>query len=250
MPPLTTKGDLLVRGPLAPQPLPAGADGHYLQGKGAGNIPGYTNQMPPLTTIGDLIMFDGYIPIRLIKGVAGAVLISQGASAKLTYKSLFNLLTTRGDLWVHGGVNPQRLAAGALNKYFKGQGAGELPIYEKLALRDTGTYIGTSERESGGNQVITGVGFRPSIIIFIARGSESTDQNWSIGFANLTHTNQCLSRTQDGLAVAIHPHAILMDPAGAWKIEANLTVLSSDGFTLAWTLLGTALVYYTFICLP
>ncbi len=244
------QGDLVVKGAALPQRLPAGADKTYFQGKGAGVIPAYGNQMPPLTTQGDIIMQGAAVPERLyISGTIGKVLTVTAGSTP-GWISLFNLLTTRGDLWVRGVANPQRLAAGLLDTYLKAQGSGNLPIYEKLALRDTGVKIGSAFRNSSGVQVITGVGFQPSLVIALARDGVVANINLSWG-AGIVGSNQCIFLQDNAAGVNNdNSNVVYIRRSGANYMFANISAVSSGGFSMSWTLTGAVSLEYIYICLP
>ncbi len=247
---MSVRGDLAVRGALVPERLAAGADKTYLQGKGAGVIPAYDNQMPPLTTKGDLIVQGTLAPGRIPTTTNGKVLYSPGAGLVPGYRSLFNLLTTQGDIWIWGASGTQRLAAGALDTYFKAQGAGNLPIYEKLALRDTGVKIGNGTRNSAGNQVITGVGFRSSIILFLAIYTvlENPIMSWGCD-DGITH--QCIrlvpTANYTGLVTT---HSISLWRTAGTNLLGSVSALGADGFTITWALNGSASCEFIYICLP
>ena len=53
-----------------------------------------------------------------------------------------------------------------------------------LVLGKSGVHIGSNTRSTDGDQVITGVGFKPSVIIFLAVDSTGINKNWSVGFNN------------------------------------------------------------------
>ena len=80
-------------------------------------------------------------------------------------------------------VTLAKIAQGTLDTYLKAQGV-TAPIYEALALRDTGVFIGNSTRNAGGDEVIAGVGFQPSVVIFVASDIASGNANLSWGFDN------------------------------------------------------------------
>jgi len=247
---LTTIGDIWIWNGADIQALTAGAAGTYLQGKGAGVLPAYEKTMPPLTTKGDLIVQDTTNPARLAAGAWGQVLMAQGAGEPLKYSSLINVFTTVGDLIAKTNGRPGRLAAGALDTYFKGQGAGVLPIYEKLALRDTGVHIGNDTRNAAGDQVITGVGFQPSVVIFIAADTPSPQLNWSTGFDNAT-THPCLYVFGAATAADISfTHSITIRRDASNELKGLISAVGGDGFTITWTLVGTCNAEYVYLALP
>lgn len=250
MPPLTTRGDLIVQGGALPERLAGGDTGFYLQSRGVGAIPIYKQTMPPLTSIGDLIEQGSTIPLRFPSGAAGSVLESTGVGNWLQWTALFSLLTTQGDLWVRGAADPQRIAAGLLDTYLKGQGAGELPIYEKMALRDTGVHIGNSTRDAAGDQAIAGVGFQPSIVIFLTTDHTTTNQNWSVGFDDGT-VHQIMYRYENGTFVGeIDTASLRIFRAVTDLIYGSITTLGGDGFTITWSLIGACDCDFIYLCLP
>ncbi len=246
----TTQGDLLVRGAADVQRIASGALGTYLQGKSSGALPAYEKTMPPLTTKGDLIVQGLTIPERIVAPPWGNVLVSNGVGNIPYWTGLFNLLTTQGDIWVRGAADPQRLAAGALDAYLKSQGAGVLPIYEKLTLKDTGVNVGNGWRSSDGAQAITGVGFQPSTIIFLAECGNGSDAQWSIGFSD-GYNNNCMFYNQ-GLKMGIDPsYCGRVDTTGGDYYWAYITTFGADGFTITWSKVGAPPnVNFVYLCLP
>jgi len=95
---------------------------------------------------------------------------------------LASLMSTKGDLLVKGTTLLEKLTGGALDTVLKGQGAGEKPIFEKPTLLDTGVHIASIARDTGGVQAYTGVGFEPSVVIFLAHDNTVANKNFSIGF--------------------------------------------------------------------
>ncbi len=183
-----------------------------------------------------------------------------------------SILTTQGDIVQRGAAQPQRLAAGvfgigyrsggigalvgqlqlagAMNTYLKGTGLGANPNYRVLALRDTGIHIGTNTRNVAGNQVITGVGFESSVIIFVAVDSVTSNQNWSIGFDNEA-VHQSTYRAYNGTAITSNTTnslTIVRDISN--MLLGLLSAIGADGFTITWTLTGACSLKYMYLCLP
>ena len=203
-----------------------------------------------MTVKGDLAVRGAAAPERLAVGLEGRVLTAKGAVPFPFWESLFDLLTTEGDMWIRGPSWHQRFAAGALDTYFKAQGAGNLPIYEKLALRDTGTKISTTTRSGVGNQVITGVGFTPSIVIFFTSIAGSAEDIWSIGFDN-NGEKVCLFCDHNS-AISLVPNASMYGYVGAANYQYGyISAVSSDGFTITWVVNGAAITMNIgYLCIP
>lgn len=103
--------------------------------------------------------------------------------------------------------------------------------------------IGTFTRDistASGNQAITGVGFKPSLVLFIA-GVNGTSR-MSIGADNGTTVGDVGDDYVDlaNTYVATATHSIFLASAAAANATAKITTLDSDGFTLAWTKTGAA----------
>ena len=130
------------------------------------------------------------IVLILLLGIISVGVIMR-VSAPVTDYIRASTMNTQGDLAVRGAMAPQRLAAGALDTYLKAQGAGVIPIYEALALRDTGVDIAIDSRNAAGNQVITGVGFQASVIILLGVEGGVAHNSFSAGFDDGT-THYCI----------------------------------------------------------
>lgn len=183
-----------------------------------------------------------------------------------------SLMTTGGDMVRRNGTDPVRLArpvgmnylagfdadtypqwrtlGAGMDTYFKNQGGGAWPIWEALALRDTGIRAGFSTRNAGGAQVIVGAGFEPSTIIFIASESAGASLDWSVGWSG-AGSDMCLYGGNSGGIVEIRSNRCMnIDLAGANSLDADVTSFDADGFTLNWTLAGAVNVEFCYLCLP
>ncbi len=183
-----------------------------------------------------------------------------------------SILTTRGDIIQRGAAQPERLPAGVFGMgyrssgigallanlqlagadgtYLKGTGMGANPNYRSLALRDTGVYIGWHTHSAGGADVITGVGFQASAVIFIVVDAVASNNNWSIGFDNGA-VAIAMGRTSNGtLTTRYQNKSIYIFRDGGNYLEGVITAIGSDGFTITWSLAGACNVYCHYICLP
>jgi len=247
---LTTQGDLAVRGAALVERLAAGIAGTYFQGKGAGVLPAYESSMPPLAFTGDLLFQSSTGPARQSIATPGYVLGVHPTQGRPQWQSLFNLLTTQGDLWVRGAADPQRIAAGLLDTYFKGQGAGVLPIYEKMALRDTGVKIGTQSSEATENITVSGVGFMPSVVIFVFSDFAEGNVNFGVGYGSATQ-HYCLCIKDDGVALGYSTaDEIYLRRSVGNTISGRISSFNADGFVIAMTEVGDAQVRFIYLCLP
>ena len=162
-----------------------------------------------------------------------------------------SLISTVGDLVVRGAAVPERLPAGADNLYFKAAGAGILPLYEALRLDDVGVHISNDTRTTTGNQIISGVGYKASVIIFFACNDEPTLQEFSCGFGTET-ANMCMyysesdSEMRLDLINALHVESV--DPG---RLVGKITDIDANGFTINWSgLPALPSVIFIYLCLP
>jgi len=150
----------------------------------------------------------------------------------------------------NNNVTLGKIAKGTLDAYLKGQG-GSNSIYEKLALKDTGVKIANSTRSSAGDQVITGVGFRPSVVIIIGADTVTTNRNMSWGWSTVTD-NQCYYQHTNGAQVGISVSACIMGDRGSGNVLMGaINAFGSDGFTITWQVGGSPpTMNFTYLCLP
>jgi len=120
-----------------------------------------------------------------------------------------------------------------------------MPISNPLPLR---VFRGLSNRNAGGAQAITGVGFKPRAIIFTAMGVGGTHQIKSDGFTDGSngYNDHLRGDSVDG-DNSVDLMMIRKDATN--HIAAALTSMDADGFTLAWSLTGTMTAYFGYLCL-
>lgn len=157
---------------------------------------------------------------------------SGGIDKKILLDNILGF-TTKGDLTIRGTNIPEKLAAGALDTYFKGQGAGVLPIYEKLALRDTGVKIGSFTKSASETFNITDVGFEPSVVIWIAGVSGNPAHNFGFDDA-ITHYCMWNNYNREGLSFD-NDESIFLVTATSTRWRGYISAFLSNGFTVVLT---------------
>jgi len=163
---------------------------------------------------------------------------------------LAGLMSTKGDLLVKGTTLLEKLTGGALDTVLKGQGAGEKPIFEKPALRDTGIHIGSDTRNAAGDQVIAGVPFESSVVIFLAVDDTGANLNWSIGFDDGINA-MCINQNTGGTSVNRSiSDSMWIDRGDVNLLRSAISAISATGFTITWTIAGACVVDFTYLCLP
>ena len=192
--------------------------------------------------------------------LTGATLKSDVLASSLTsVGTIASLVATTADInagtfdGVVGGTTP---AAGAFTTMVMNTGlAANLKMFADAAGTGTewanGTKIGTFSIDtatSTGTQVISGVGFKPSHVIFIA-AIDVTSQ-MSIGFDNGTNRYTLYDYNAAGAgqyALATTEAVYLLQGAGTYY-TGHITTLGSDGFTVSWakggSKTGTATIAY------
>lgn len=150
-----------------------------------------------------------------------------------------SILTTQGDLLVRGAAVAERLVAAAGGQVLKSGGVGALPGWEAPHLSENGFEMGTITRSTNGAEVITGVGFQPSLVIFLFRDNAPTNVNIGIGFDYLTK-RICSYLGADGTEVQTSAVFSIMVLRGAGNyMTAVVSALGGDGFTVTYSLTGT-----------
>jgi len=162
-----------------------------------------------------------------------------------TLNRLVNLFTAAGDSLVGtAAATAAALAIGAANtkRFVNADGDGQdwaVGIKNGSISRDTATATGT--------QAITGVGFKPSAVIFIAVVPGTSEV--SIGFDNGT-INDCIynyysTAPGDWYGGAFSIFLSQTDPI---NYGGMISSLDADGFTISWTKTGaktgTATIQY------
>ena len=145
------------------------------------------------------------------------------------------------------------ITEGSTNKYFSGKTLDDLPDGSTYIRLLDKIHIGNGTKaNSDGDQVITGVGFRPRIIIFFAAADDGT-QDLSWGFDDGTN-HMCLYYGSDdtqninsSYSITI-AHSVSSNP---YVIRGYVSALSSDGFTITWSTVGYGnTARFTYLCLP
>ncbi len=187
-----------------------------------------------------------YIPASLMTTDGDMVSRRDGQPAREQPYGYGNVKQSRG-----AGVNlGNTLLVGVLDTYLKGQGGATPAIFQALALRDTGTFMGDSSVNAGGDEVIVGVGFQPSIVFFFAIDQTVVNMNYSWGADNgviAMCVTQQSNATVSGRRV---DKSIFISRGGGNDLRAEISAIGADGFTITWTLAGACAVDYIYICLP
>lgn len=116
-------------------------------------------------------------------------------------------------------------------------------------LGGVGIHIGNDTRAAAGAQAITGVGFQPSVVIFLAVDTTSSNEHWSIGFSDGTTHNAIIAHSGTDVVRSVGNCLSIMRGAGN-LITGVISALGADGFTITWSLTGACGINYTYLCLP
>jgi len=150
-----------------------------------------------------------------------------------------SILTTRGDLVMRGAAVPERLAGVALGQVLKSGGVGADLAWGVPSLGNMNFETGSITRSSSGAEVITGVGFQPSLVIFLFRDNATANVNIGTGFDYLTK-RICSYIGSDGTEVQTgSAFSIMVLRDGSNYITALISALGADGFTVTYSLTGT-----------
>ncbi len=119
-----------------------------------------------------------------------------------------------------------------------------------LILGKPGIKIGNGTRSSAGSQVISGIGFQPSIVIFLATDDTQSNMNHSTGFDIVTTRGTMYQFDNGTQASTATIWCIAIRRNVSNLLTAVLASLDIDGFTLTWSLVGSVSIDFTYICLP
>ena len=151
---------------------------------------------------------------------------------------------------ISDGTTYKRTPTAAVGNYLKSAGAGVAATFGKLALGDTGVHIGNSARTTAGDQVITGIGFQPSVVLFFAVDTTVGNINLSWGFDTLTsralteiRENGTKNSYTPGYSIEIYRDI------SNWLVGL-VSAVGADGFTITWTLTGNCGANFIYCCLP
>lgn len=120
----------------------------------------------------------------------------QMVSAMRVQDGLLSVLSSVGSIPVRGSSGIEALAAAV--GILKCAGPGEIPTWGKLSLGDTGIHVHCVESLSSSSSVTVTAGFRPSLILYIAKSHDSYNQ-WSLGaYGRAANINCCLHTKGSG----------------------------------------------------
>mgnify|MGYP001561194253 FL=1 len=148
-----------------------------------------------------------------------------------------------GVLPVSNGGTGVTAMANAANGVVVLNASSQLPAVSGALLTNLPSYtpstkIGSFTRAGdivSGDQVITGVGFQPKYVIFLAFYSPYNQPVYSDGFDNVT-SHYCRYRTDSGIAINSGVSIKLMQPGNNAAYQTGyISAVSSDGFTITWT---------------
>ena len=123
---------------------------------------------------------------------------------------------------------------------------GDTPLLGRLGR----VKIGSNTRDAAGDQVITGVGFEPSLLIFMAVDTTGANMNYSIGF-DQTSARFCITcMTNHTEMMLINAESIFIHRDMGNNLYGHLSAIGPDGFTIAWSLAGACATDFIYLCLP
>lgn len=109
--------------------------------------------------------------------------------------------------------------------------------------------IGRFERNAAGDQAITGVGFVPKVVIFLAHATGGARQVSSWGFDDGTE-HRCkyfLGTSEDAGEETAKSISLLVD--ATHFIDGYIKSMDSDGFTVTWAKTGAIIGYVVYLAM-
>ena len=109
--------------------------------------------------------------------------------------------------------------------------------------------IGNFTRDAAGDQVISGLGFEPTVVIFFCYGEGGTHQIQSSGFDDSV-TRKCVYFRGDVVDVAeTSTNSICAFKDASNRILGFISAKGADGFTVTWTLTGTMTAFVSYLAI-
>ncbi len=110
--------------------------------------------------------------------------------------------------------------------------------------------IGNSTRSASGLQSVTGIGFKPSVVVFFASDAVVSNANLSWGFDDGT-THMCMELNEDGGAIHMdYAKSMAVNSGGGDDIDGYISTMNSDGFTITWALSGSGSLTFEYLVFP
>ena len=98
--------------------------------------------------------------------------------------------------------------------------------------------------------MLSGVGFRPSVVIILATMNATSKKGMSQGFGYAS-VNHCVAQLADGTNYHSSSYCVYVEDTSANDWAGAITNIGADGFTITWTMTGLpGSVYFTYLCLP
>ncbi len=117
---------------------------------------------------------------------------------------------------------------------------GDTPFFK-------GIKVGQNTRNTGGDQVITEVGFKPRIIIFVTSDETIANMNWGIGFDDgIVHRCVYIYWNNTKSELSSNYSLIVSRDAGNY-LFGSVSALSENGFTITWALTGDVGLDYMYL---
>ncbi|NVM57420.1 MAG: hypothetical protein HWN51_04810, partial [Desulfobacterales bacterium] len=234
-------GDIPVMGAGGIEDLSPGAAGTYIEGQGANTKPVYSNPLAFLTNQGDLVIKGAAVAERLPAGAVGTVLKGKGVGVKPAYELLYSLLTTEGDIIIRGAAGAERLAYPDAHQVLTASDVANKPYWYKPVLKHNGLYSADFTIDTSEAKVISGVGFQPSLIIFLVIDDTTANLNFCVGYSidAPTIVNRCFFFGHTDPYIGAQPTACMIRRDASNKIEGSVTAYGVDGFEFTVTETGT-----------
>lgn len=109
--------------------------------------------------------------------------------------------------------------------------------------------IGSFTRNASGSHSVTGVGFQPKIVLFLATTIGGTHQILSIGWDDATthHCIYAMGHQVDTARGTSNSISVFKDASN--YIIGAISSMGADGFTISWTKVGTVEAVVTFLAM-
>lgn len=192
-----------------------------------------------LTTKGDMVVRGDSVPEKLAAPAASWWLVGNGLGAKPIWTAALGGAGTEGDLIVRASAICQRIAAVAVGKVLKSAGTTTIPVWGAPFIAGADVATGSYTYGATGDEIVSGLGFKPGLVGFFARDDTVPGLGWSVGFDNGTEVIEAGANNDTGVVTVRLTSSISIQRTAGNVINGSISAIGGDGFTVSHNLAGT-----------
>ena len=111
--------------------------------------------------------------------------------------------------------------------------------------------IGNSNRTTGGTQEITGIGFRPSVIMLLTDSLLANRADYSMGYDDSLNHHCLYMKDNEVYTLLSTTYSLIARSNSSTYYYGLVSSMDTDGFTITWIKVGTpSQVDFSYLCFP